>query len=206
MIRKIELQPRKQPRQQRSRQMREDILTAAVRVLQKEGALRFTTPRVAEAAGVSVGSLYQYFPNKQALVFAIHTRTVELAWAQVQQILDHRRWSPRTKIRRVARLFFFEESAEVAQMGAALQDAEIFFSDQPEHRAMQEKVLRRFTRFVREVSPGASAAQARFGARLLVVTLESVGRSVAGMRLSRREISRWSSACADMLANQLGLP
>jgi AcrR family transcriptional regulator len=186
--------------------MREDILTAALRVLRDEGALRFTTPRVAEAAGISVGSLYQYFPNKESLVFALHARTVELAWIEVQRILDHPRWSARQKIRRIASMFFFQESAEVAHMGAALQDAEIFFADQPEHRAMDEKVLRRFTRFVRESVPGASPAQVRFGARVLIVTLESVGRKVAGLQLSRRQIGQWSSTCADMLANQVGLP
>lgn len=186
--------------------MREDILTAGVRVLQKEGALRFTTPRVAEVAGISVGSLYQYFPNKQALVFAIHTRVVEFAWIEVQRILDHSGWSPREKIQRVADMFFLQESADVAEMGAALQEAEVFFADQPEYHAMNAKVLRRFTRFVREALPEARAADVRFGARLLVVTLESVGKTVASMRLSKREVRRWSKACAGMLSDQLGLP
>src|SRR5688500_8168106 len=132
MKQRIVLQPRKMPKQQRSHRMREFILSAAVRVLQKEGALRFTTPRVAEAAGVSIGSLYQYYPNKHALVFALHSRTVDLAWIEVRRILDHPRWTPRDKLLRIAWMFFDQESADVAQMGPALQDAEIFFADQPE--------------------------------------------------------------------------
>src|SRR5690349_6140612 len=120
MARKLDLQPRKEPRQERSRQMRADILDAGVRVLQREGALSFTTPRVAEMAGISVGSLYQYFPNKQALLFAIHSRIAERAWVEVQAILDHPRWSPRKKLARVALLFFFAESKDVREMGAAL--------------------------------------------------------------------------------------
>ncbi|WP_174513599.1 TetR family transcriptional regulator [Methylocella tundrae] len=106
MASRVALTSRKEPKQGRSRQMRDDILTASIRVLRKEGPLRFTTWRVAEAAGISVGSLYQYFPNKHALVFAIHSRTVELAWIEVQRILDHDRWVAREKIRRVAQLFF----------------------------------------------------------------------------------------------------
>jgi DNA-binding transcriptional regulator YbjK len=49
---------RKRPRQRRSEQLVDAILEAAIRVLSREGAQRFTTARVAEAAGVSVGSLY----------------------------------------------------------------------------------------------------------------------------------------------------
>ena len=55
---------RKRPRQARSERLVATILEAAIRVLAREGAQRFTTARVAETAGVSVGSLYQYFPNK----------------------------------------------------------------------------------------------------------------------------------------------
>jgi AcrR family transcriptional regulator len=203
---KIVLKPRKQPRQERSRQMREDILTASIRVLRREGALRFTTPRVAAAAGISVGSLYQYFPNKHALIFALHQRTVERAWIDVQRILDDRRAAARHQIRRIARLFFFAESEEVAEMGRALQDAEIFFADQPEHRAIDDLVQRRFTRFVRQALPSASAAQADFAANLLVTVLESVGRAVAARRLPPHTVGRWARACADMLADHLGLP
>jgi AcrR family transcriptional regulator len=50
-----------------------DILQAAAQVLADEGAQRFTTARVAEKAGVSVGSLYQYFPNKASILFRLQT-------------------------------------------------------------------------------------------------------------------------------------
>jgi AcrR family transcriptional regulator len=186
--------------------MREDILAASIRVLRREGALRFTTPRVAEAAGISVGSLYQYFPNKQALLFALHARAVDAAWAEVQRILDAAAWSPREKIRRVARLFFHAESEEVAEMGVVLQDAEIYFGDEPEHRAINERVQQRFTRFVREASPTRpTRAHAAFGAQVLITVLESVGKSVAAQKLARCAVDRWAVACADMVADFLDL-
>lgn len=200
------LKPRKEPRQARSRQMREDILTAGLRVLRRDGPLRFTTTRVAEVAGISVGSLYQYFPNKQALIFAIHSQAVDLAWAEVQRILGHPGWSPREKLQRIARMYFQQESAEVAEMGAALKEAEIFFAGQPEYRAMNELVLERFTRFVREALPGTPMSRARFAARMIVTVLENTGRMVADLRLSRREINHWSRACVDMLADYFDLP
>ncbi|WP_211317978.1 TetR/AcrR family transcriptional regulator [Deinococcus yavapaiensis] len=58
---------RKTPRQARSRQMVERLLNAAARVFTTEGFEQATTNRIAETAGVSVGSLYQFFPNKMAL-------------------------------------------------------------------------------------------------------------------------------------------
>jgi AcrR family transcriptional regulator len=65
---------RKTPRQARSRATIEVILQAAARILGKRGWAGLTTNAVAEAAGVSIGSLYQYFPNKLALVEAVRLR------------------------------------------------------------------------------------------------------------------------------------
>ncbi|PCJ22457.1 MAG: hypothetical protein COA96_14345 [SAR86 cluster bacterium] len=59
---------RKQPTQSRSRQMVKTIVDSAARVLIDEGYESFNTNRVAEVAGISIGSLYQYFPNKKALI------------------------------------------------------------------------------------------------------------------------------------------
>lgn len=206
MKKRFALKPRKQPRQERSRQMRDDLVEAATRVLSREGALRFTTTRGAEVAGVSVGSLYQYFPNKQALAFAIHQRSVEQAWAEVQRILAHPRWRPRVKVRHIARLYFVAEATEVAEMGAALQEAEIFFADEPEHRRIDRAVADRFAAFVAEALPRASPARIAFATRMLITVLESVGRSVARMGLPAAEVRRWSDDCAQMVCDHLGLP
>ncbi|MGA2729960.1 MAG: TetR/AcrR family transcriptional regulator [Terracidiphilus sp.] len=65
---------RKEPRQARAQVTVEAILEAAARILDRQGWERFTTNGVAETAGVSIGSLYQYFPNKLALVEAILQR------------------------------------------------------------------------------------------------------------------------------------
>jgi len=66
--------PRKAPRQARSRATVDAILDAAARVLVQRGYAATTTNAVAEVAGVSVGSLYQYFPNKDSLIAALHDR------------------------------------------------------------------------------------------------------------------------------------
>ena len=66
--------PRKQPKQARSRETVEVILEATARVLVKEGYSRATTNRIANVAGVSIGSLYQFFPNKESLFTALRQR------------------------------------------------------------------------------------------------------------------------------------
>jgi AcrR family transcriptional regulator len=77
MAAKPRTSPRKLPQQERSRATIEAILTATARILVKEGFDRASTNRIADEAGVSIGSLYQYFPSKEALVAALveqHTR------------------------------------------------------------------------------------------------------------------------------------
>ncbi len=66
------------------------LLEATARILQTEGARRATTNEIARVAGVSVGSLYQYFPNKEALVAALIERKVELDLAELSEsVMQH---------------------------------------------------------------------------------------------------------------------
>lgn len=75
---------RKKPQQERSRQMVETLIEATARVIAKKGLDGTTTPSIAEAAGVSVGSLYQYFDGKEALVAALLEKMV----GDLTRILD----------------------------------------------------------------------------------------------------------------------
>ncbi len=65
------LDPRRRPRQRRSRDTVSFLMEAAAQVFGERGYERTTTDRVAERAGVSIGTLYQYFPNKDALLLAL---------------------------------------------------------------------------------------------------------------------------------------
>ena len=80
------LDARKSPRQARSRATVDAILSAAARVLTREGYAAFTTNRVAEVAGVSVGSLYQYFPSKEALIAALSQRHLDAIAATLRDV------------------------------------------------------------------------------------------------------------------------
>lgn len=67
---------RRKPRQSRSRMTYDSILEAAAQLLRHDGPAALNTNRVAERAGVSVGTLYQYFPNKGAILLALARREI----------------------------------------------------------------------------------------------------------------------------------
>ncbi len=73
---KQRLEPRKPPVQKRSRATVDGILSAAAQVFEMHGYAAGTTNRIAERAGVSIGSLYQYFPSKEAIAVALLERHV----------------------------------------------------------------------------------------------------------------------------------
>lgn len=77
---------RRLPKQRRARQTVDAVLDAVVRVLKREGFKAVTTNRIAEVAGVSIGSVYQYFPDKQAIFVALHQRHIE----QIDRLVETR--------------------------------------------------------------------------------------------------------------------
>ena len=68
---KVDITPRKSPRQARSQEMQSSILAAARRLLLRQGYAGFNTNRIAEATGISIGSLYQYFPNQESIALCL---------------------------------------------------------------------------------------------------------------------------------------
>jgi AcrR family transcriptional regulator len=99
--RKASANPRKRPEQDRSRATVEVIVDAAARVLVKHGYGAFTTNRVAETAGVSIGSLYQYFPNKEALLSELMRRHVAEIERGIEEMAELARTAPLADVIRV---------------------------------------------------------------------------------------------------------
>lgn len=97
-------QPRKKPSQARARVLVDAIREACLRVLREEGPDALNTNRIAEVAGVSIGSLYQYFPNKEAILSEIfeefirreeqeiHERKAELRESLMRPLPEVLRW------------------------------------------------------------------------------------------------------------------
>ncbi|MEU2678214.1 TetR/AcrR family transcriptional regulator [Streptomyces sp. NPDC007107] len=81
------LQPRRKPRQVRAELTRERILTSAAHVFAEYGYAAGTTNRIAEHARISIGSLYQYFPNKDAVLAELMVRHIDRGtWAQADRV------------------------------------------------------------------------------------------------------------------------
>jgi AcrR family transcriptional regulator len=86
----IPASPRKSPRQERSRRTVARILDAAAHIFHEQGYSGATTNDIADEAGVSIGSLYQYFPNKDALLLALAHQHIESAAAGLTDLLGQR--------------------------------------------------------------------------------------------------------------------
>jgi len=78
------IRPRREPKQERSRQTVDDVLEAVRLVVKRHGTQALTTNRIAETAGVSVGSVYQYFPDKRAIFAALQDRHID----DVRRVLE----------------------------------------------------------------------------------------------------------------------
>jgi AcrR family transcriptional regulator len=90
----INVSPRKTPKQARALATVDAIVEAAARILVEVGYEKLNTNEVARRAGVSVGSLYQYFPNKQSLLAELHFRHATLVSAPIFEALRNSRGKP----------------------------------------------------------------------------------------------------------------
>jgi AcrR family transcriptional regulator len=77
--------PRKLPQQERSRALVASVREACLRILDEEGASALTTNRIAQVAGVAIGSIYQYFPNKEAIVAGVYEEVIEAELAAMRK-------------------------------------------------------------------------------------------------------------------------
>jgi AcrR family transcriptional regulator len=114
------LAPRKSPVQARSSASVESILEATIQVLLRVGKERLTTTRVAHRAGVSVGTLYQYFPNKSALLQAALRRHLESIAAALEQACREERDSPPAQVVTKIVNTFLEEKMKNLKTSVAL--------------------------------------------------------------------------------------
>jgi AcrR family transcriptional regulator len=84
----VDTHPRKHPTQARARATVDALVEAAARILAADGPDALTTNRIAEVAGVGIGSLYQYFPSKEAIVAALVERQLEADRRALEEALE----------------------------------------------------------------------------------------------------------------------
>ena len=116
----VAFEPRKTPIQARSAVTVESISEATVQVLLSHGAERLTTTRVAARAGVSVGTLYQYYPNKKSLLFAVLENHFDHVATKVEAACESARHKPLAEMIREMVEGFVDAKMERADISVAL--------------------------------------------------------------------------------------
>ena len=179
------------------------ILEAAARVLEEDGPAGFNTNRVADRAGISVGSLYQYYPNKAALLFRLHELESADTLASISALLGDDAMIPRDRVFAAVRAFFETEAAE-APLRQGLGLAQIYFRDSAESVAIQHQTIELIRRFLLEAQPGRRGRR-EFDARFTFTVLASVSEYITHRGMRGRELRRWADECSKMLCNHVGL-
>jgi len=161
--------PRKRPAQRRSRETVTAIIEATIRVLAEHGS-DLTTTRVAEVAGVSVGTLYQYFPNRDALINGVLADHLEASIGALEVAVDANRNQPLPlAAERVARAFLAAK-AHRADVSRSLHRV----IDQIDERPAVRAAVRRAEQAIASLIPGPDAA-AR--AQLICTAFEGIVRA-----------------------------
>jgi AcrR family transcriptional regulator len=193
---------RKQPKQARSTDLVAAILEAAVQVLAKEGAARFTTARVADKAGVSVGSVYQYFPNKAAILFRLQSDEWRQTTDLLRTILEDGARPPLERLRALVHAFVRSECEE-AQMRTALNDAAPLYRDAPEAQEARVSGTDTIRNFMREVLPDTAEDLRIQAGDLITLTLKEVAKAFSETPRTDAEITAQADAMADMFTAYL---
>ncbi|TIX87816.1 TetR family transcriptional regulator [Rhizobium sp. P44RR-XXIV] len=199
---RAQISSRKLPKQARSTELVAAILQAAAQVLAKEGAQRFTTARVAEKAGVSVGSVYQYFPNKAAILFRLQSDEWRQTTDLLRDILEDKGRPPLDRLRALVHSFIRSECDEAA-MRVALSDAAPLYRDAPEAREARASGDVTVRRFMQEALPDVSGETRALAADLITTTLATVGKQFSETPRTQAEIDAYADAMANMFCAYL---
>ncbi|WAC26522.1 TetR family transcriptional regulator [Ancylobacter sp. SL191] len=199
---KVRISSRKEPKQARSNELVSAILQAAVQVLVQEGARRFTTARVAEKAGVSVGSLYQYFPNKAAILFRLQSDEWRQTTGVMTEILGDAATPPLDRLGRLVRAFILSECEEAA-LRVALADAAPFYRDAKETREAREAGAQVFDAFMQDALPEASAETRRLAIDLITTAMSAAGKQFSSTPRNTAEIDAYAAGLTRMFCAYL---
>ena len=194
---KLVITARKQPQQARSNDLVATVLDAAVQVLEVEGARRFTVSRVAERAGVSVGSIYQYFPNKVSILFRLQSDEWRGTTVLLRHILEDGSKEPHDRLRDLVHAFLLSECEE-ARVRTALNDAAPLYRDAPEAGAAKAEGTAVIRAFIANTLPNLDCETSHRVADLIEATLSQVGSSFSEIDRSADEIDAYAHAMADM--------
>jgi AcrR family transcriptional regulator len=134
------LTPRKKPHQARAAATLDAIFEATIQVLLVDGPHRLTTTRVAERAGVSVGTLYQYFPHKQALFYAVNERYLNVLAEKVENACRAQHGASIDQMVEVLVTTYWNAKTDRAEVTRALYRSVVELDNEPLIEAFSRRV------------------------------------------------------------------
>ena len=196
--------PRKAPRQARSQLMVEVILEATARVLGERGYTGTNTNLVAERAGVSVGSVYQYFPNKDSLVTALHERHAAQMDAAIDTVLGaSRARSLRGHVQAMVRALLAAHQVE-PELHRVLEKEFPFFDAPREESAADDSIFRRVRQLLEDHRGEIAPRNLDLATWIVLQIMESLVHAAVIEPPARFEAAAIEAAIADALMGYLG--
>lgn len=202
---KVDISLKKQPRQGRSVATVEAIVESATYILRQEGARGFTANKVAEKAGVNIASFYQYFPNKQALLFHLAKKTWEAQLAKLQPLLTRKGPDHAAKLKDFIREFFLVEAAE-ADLRQALRMASIDLRDTKEFQQLISTGAAMTRRFIAKAVGGGASEKLDFQVDFIVTLVTSFAERTTDAHPSQAHLLRQADLLCDMLTTHFRIP
>ncbi len=201
------LDPRKRPRQDRSKATVAAILEAAVELFTEMGFAKTTTNRIAERAGVSIGSLYQYYPNKNALLVMLLEQHILHAGPVIEEAIKKLTQTDRDLEQRIRGLF--EQVVALHDMAPDIH--RMLFEEVPKPPSIQELSLqseKRMAKLTEEVLRevvGEERPNLDMTAIVLVQTSEALAHWLAIRAPDSLERERFIDESAKMMVRYIGV-
>jgi AcrR family transcriptional regulator len=170
-------EPRKTPVQARSAVTVEAISEATIQVLLSPGTDRLTTTRVAERAGVSVGTLYQYYPNKQSLLFAVLEDHLDKVSAAVEAACEHAGGKPLAEMVKEVVEAFVDAKMERTDISTALYRIAAEVGGLALVKRMGQRSQKALEAMLR-TAPDAVLRQEKFAIQMMFSAMAGATRSV----------------------------
>ncbi len=170
-------EPRKTPVQTRSAVTVDAIFEATIQILLDGGTDRLTTTRVAERAGVSVGTLYQYYPNKQSLLFAVLTVHLDKVSKAVEAGCERARGRPLAEMVKIVVEAFVDAKMERTDISNALYRIAADLDGPALAKRMGQRTRAALAAMLK-TAPDAVLRQEKFAIQTLFAAMAGTTRSV----------------------------
>jgi AcrR family transcriptional regulator len=173
----VAFEPRKTPVQARATVTVEAISEATVQVLLSLGTERLTTTRVASRAGVSVGTLYQYFPNKRSLLFAVLEDHLGKVTKEVEDACEHARHKPLAEMIKEVVEVFVDAKIARADISVALYQIAPDVGGLALVKRVTQRMRKAIVRML-ESAPDTKTSPDEFAVQMMLAAMSGAMRSV----------------------------